>query len=260
MGLVIYMENETMIEQTIYNMLMENTGTHMLDSGGGSGRHWQRNQKKSIEDFKKEPEATLGFDVSGERIYLDPTVSVFHKLTKVLEEDELCKEFNAMKVNKWDSENYYGLSKEGENFLLQNGFTANDYTQGGVWNTYNFENCFSQVLQGCDLEGEYTCDKYVLLQIHQGADVRGGYTDAKLFSLNEDDCYSLTDDSCYFSMEDKLVDTITKDLFNGSTRDNVLYLDYRGGEVTCRDGIEADQDYIKNFAKLCDHKTIEGFI
>ena len=53
MGLVIYMENETMIEQTIYNMLTENTGTHMLDSGGGSGRHWQRNQKKSIEDFKK---------------------------------------------------------------------------------------------------------------------------------------------------------------------------------------------------------------
>ena len=108
-----------MIEQTIYNMLTENTGTHMLDSGGGSGRHWQRNQKKSIEDFKKEPEATLSFDVSGDWIYLDPTVSVFHKLTKVLEENELCKEFNAMKVNKWDSEKYYGLSKEGENFYCK---------------------------------------------------------------------------------------------------------------------------------------------
>lgn len=251
------MENETMIEQTIYNMLMENTGTHMLDSGGGSGRHWQRNEKKSIDDFKKESEATLGFDVSGDRIYLDPTVSVFHKLTKVLEEDELCKEFNAMKVNKWDSEKYYGQSKEGENFLFQNGFSVCE-NRAGVWNTYNFENCFSQVLQGCDLEGEYTCDKYVLLQIHQGADVRGGYTDAKLF-LNTHD-YTLIDDSCYFSIKDKLVDTITKDLFNGSTRDNLLYLDYRGGEVTCRDGIEVDQDYIKNFAKLCDHKTIEGFI
>ena len=68
------------------------------------------------------------------------------------------------------------------------------------------------------------------------------------------------DDSCYFSIEDQLVDTKTKDLLNGSTSDNLLYLDYRGGEVTCRDGIEADQDYIKNFAKLCDHKTIEGFI
>jgi len=258
MGLVIYMENETMIEQTIYNMLTENTGTHMLDSGNAYDRHWQRNQKKSIEDFKKEPEATLSFDVSGDWIYLDPTVSVFHKLTKVLEEDELCKEFNAMKVNKWDSENYYGLSKEGENFLFQNGFSAYDNSQGGVWNTYNFENCFSQVLQGCDLEGEYTCDNYVLLQIHQGADVRGGYTDAKLF-LNTHD-YTLIDDSCYFSIEDKLVDTKTKDLFNGSTRDNLLYLDYRGGEVTCRDGIEVDQDYIKKCAKLCHYKTIEGFI
>ena len=246
-----------MIEQTIYKMLMENTGTHMLDSGGGSGRHWQRNQKKSIEDFKKEPEATLGFDVSGDRIYLDPTVSVFHKLTKVLEEDELCKEFNAMKVNKWDSEKYYGLSKEGEHFLFQNGFSACE-NRAGVWNTYNFENCFSQVLQGCDLEGEYTCDNYVLLQIHQGADVRGGYTDAKLF-LNTHD-YTLIDDSCFFSIENKLVDTKTKDLFNGSTRDNLLYLDYCRGEVTCRDGIEADQDYIKKCAKLCYYKTIEGFI
>ena len=53
MGLVIYMENETMIEQTIYNMLMENTGTHMLDSGGGSGRHWQRNQKNLLMILKK---------------------------------------------------------------------------------------------------------------------------------------------------------------------------------------------------------------
>ena len=113
-------------------------------------------------------------------------------------------------------------------------------------------------MQGCDLEGEYTCDNYVILQIHQGADVRGGYTDAKLFLADDD--YSIKEDSCYFSIEDQLVDTKTKDIFNGSTRDNLLSLDYRGGEVTCRDGIEADQDYIKNFAKLCHYKTIEGFI
>ena len=41
-------------EQQIYNMLTENTGTHFLDSGGANGRHWQRNIKKSLEDFRKE--------------------------------------------------------------------------------------------------------------------------------------------------------------------------------------------------------------
>ena len=29
-------------------MLTENTGKHMLDSGGAYGRHWERNQKKSF--------------------------------------------------------------------------------------------------------------------------------------------------------------------------------------------------------------------
>ena len=35
-------------EQIIYNMLVENTGIHFLDSGMGSGRHWQKNQVKKL--------------------------------------------------------------------------------------------------------------------------------------------------------------------------------------------------------------------
>ena len=42
-------------DEIIYSMLVESTGTHMLDSGGGSNRHWQRNQVKSLEDFQSEP-------------------------------------------------------------------------------------------------------------------------------------------------------------------------------------------------------------
>ena len=41
-------------EQVIYNMLTENTGTHFLDSGMANGRHWQKNQVKTLEDFKNE--------------------------------------------------------------------------------------------------------------------------------------------------------------------------------------------------------------
>ena len=42
-------------EKIIYQMLIENTGIHMCDSGGKDGRGWQRNQKKSLKDFKNEP-------------------------------------------------------------------------------------------------------------------------------------------------------------------------------------------------------------
>ncbi len=40
-------------EQVIYEMLTESTGTNFLDSGGDNGRFWQRNQLRTLEDFKK---------------------------------------------------------------------------------------------------------------------------------------------------------------------------------------------------------------
>ena len=57
------------VEQTIYEMLIENTGTHMLDSGGANGRNWQKNQNLKLEDFKNQPSATA-------EIYLNKFVSI----------------------------------------------------------------------------------------------------------------------------------------------------------------------------------------
>ena len=45
--------------QAIYEMLTESTGEHFLDSGGDDGRHWQINQKKTIEDFENEPDIII---------------------------------------------------------------------------------------------------------------------------------------------------------------------------------------------------------
>ena len=50
--LVDYLFDKADIKKTIYKMLTENTGTHFLDSGGGNGRNWQRNQIKTIKDFQ----------------------------------------------------------------------------------------------------------------------------------------------------------------------------------------------------------------
>ena len=62
------------MKDTIKSMLLENTGKHFLDSGGESGRHWQRNQQR---DFDSEPpitiEADIHYDAMGNSTFSDVT-------------------------------------------------------------------------------------------------------------------------------------------------------------------------------------------
>lgn len=46
----------TKTEKVLIAMLKENTGIALMDSGGDSGRHWQRNQGR---DFDNELESVL---------------------------------------------------------------------------------------------------------------------------------------------------------------------------------------------------------
>ena len=163
--------------ELIYEMLTENTGSHMLDSGMGSNRHWQKNQGKSIEDFENEPEETITFDPKYKELYR--RVSVYHYLSE-LTQDEICRDFNAMNTSSdWEGE-YHGTSREAADFID----SLEDFEYVNDWNTYNGDSDLSQVLQGTTFknsEDEY----YFLIQIHGGADVRGGYTDAKLFKSSD---------------------------------------------------------------------------
>lgn len=165
-------------KELIFSMLTENTGTHMLDSGGAYGRNWERNQSKTIEDFENEPEEIYtwdGYDVRR-------TVSVFHYLSQ-LEQDEICEEFNAMPCEDWDAEgNVYGVSDKQWKWL--NWQANDDLMVISTFNTYNGNSDLSQVLQGSWLE--LNGEQYLLLQVHGGCDVRGGYTDAKLFKPREE--------------------------------------------------------------------------
>ena len=193
------------IQQTIYNLLTTSTGAALCDSGGVYGRHWERNQKRSIQDFKKDPEATISFS----RGYANAQISVFHYLSHVLEENDLCKTFNSLPVDDWDSQ-FYGTSINGEEWLDEHGFEV----EGDSFNTYNEESILSQVLQGQLFR--HNNDLYVLLQIHNGCDVRGGYTDAKLFKLNDD--YFV--ENCGFD-----IDGLSLDYFNGEfVNENGQYL------------------------------------
>ena len=153
----------------IKEMLLENTGKHMLDSGGDNGRMWQRNQGK---DFDVEPR--VSFEIwNGE---INATVSTYHYLTEVLSVDATSETINNI-IQKNECHWVQDATEAIENHF------GPDYIESisEAYNTYNGENNLSQILlfQTFIIEGE----AYVMLQIHGGADVRGGYPDAKFFKL-----------------------------------------------------------------------------
>jgi len=212
-------ENYNDVQKLIYSMLTENTGTHFLDSGGSSGRQWQRNQIKTIEDFYNQDEERYEFDERYNE--LERNVSVFHFLTNNHEIDEICEEFNKLNTSpdNWDcDEEVYGVSQKSWHYLHEFGEVEILYT----FNTYNYDSDLSQILQGSHLKinGEF----YTLIQIHGGADVRGGYTDAKLLKKG---CYM---DECgiheylqeyVYELSDEL--EYINDIYNAQT--NELYKD-----------------------------------
>jgi hypothetical protein len=173
------MKKYTQIQKLVFKMLTENTGVHFLDSGMSNGRHWQRNAKKTIEDFANEP-AELYIKYRNDD-FIERTVSVFHYISTMYELDSICDKFNRIRSNDWDGD-FYGVSAKHQAFLEDIGYDKNPRE----WNTYNGESDLSQTLQGVSLrlfvDGQY--EDYALIQIHNGADVRGGYTDAKLFKVD----------------------------------------------------------------------------
>lgn len=161
-------------QKLIVKMLLENTGTHFLDSGGTNGRVWQRNQGKN---FKNEP--TIEFEYyNGILEYF--TVSTFHYLSEVLELDDFAKKVNRYLNSQRKKDIDAHWLQDCSELITDKGFTE---SVSEVWNTYNGENNLSQVLLFSTFKNELD-EIYCLLQIHGGADVRGGYTNTQCFKLN----------------------------------------------------------------------------
>lgn len=168
------------VNELVYSMLTENTGTHFLDSGGTSGRMWQRNGGKCLQDFEDEQPETYQYDPKYNEIYR--TVSVYHYLTHNLEINDICFEFNNLNTapEDWEGgEDVYGVSVAAWDYLTE----FNEVEVQRSWNTYNGDSDLSQILQGANLT--INDEEYILIQIHGGADARGGYTDAKLFKCGD---------------------------------------------------------------------------
>ena len=187
-------------EQVIYEMMVENTGRALGDSGDYYGRHYERNKENGIQtDDEYNIDAWENKDGT---IELDATVNIFPFLTKHLDKsyksDNLQKQlYDYLKENNINPLSIF----EVQDALKEIDIVDEDYYDGEdieehidlleniseVANTYNGESILSQTLQFITFE--YLGNDYVLLQIHGGCDVRGGYTYPQIFEINDYDYF-----------------------------------------------------------------------
>ncbi len=177
----------TKTAKVLQAMLTENTGIHMLDSGGAYGRAWQENQGR---DFEAEPAATI----SVEEGYIEIRRSTYHFLKECLEFDE------AMTDRLYDFAKVEDADERAPWLILMEMFVEEGIEATGIYgegkpltvNTYNHDSLLDQVIQYVYFEIDE--QGYVLLQIHEGADIRGGYTAPKAFRCNIEESPSIFDD------------------------------------------------------------------
>lgn len=177
------MPKYTALEKAVMNLMVEDTGSNLLDSGGAYGRHYERNQK--VKNWNKVPE--LEFDDSG------ITRNIFPFLVKSLditsESRKLQERFDKMMAKS--DEAYLSDMEQFIDALAEKGDLDEDgWLVAGkpeAVNTYNADSLLSQILQYMLFykDGEY----YILLQVHNGCDARGGYTRPKIFRVTDPETF-----------------------------------------------------------------------
>lgn len=171
----------TRTREVIADMLTENTGRHMLDSGGAYGRNWEKNAGRTLADWEAQPRAWA--DRWGVNL------SVFQYLSERLEYAPLIdKQFRAFCEENPD-EGWLGLAEE---------FATEKDASAHTWNTYNGEDSLAQTLQGVNFS--HGGEVFTLLQIHGGCDVRGGYTRPRAFRVTVDMAESFPYDNANYSV------------------------------------------------------------
>ena len=223
-------------KEIIAGMMKENTGRHMLDSGGAYGRHWERNQAR---EFEEEPI----FKIDVWEDHVDVTYNLYHYLTAFLEYSEKWQAKFEEWVENNDRERTPYLA-DMEEFAQSQGFEAKTI------NSYNGDTILSQVIQytvifeeGADWVYDY---EVILLQVHNGCDVRGGYTAPKAFYVHDfsyfliaqqeinarvsisldEDLYAFSDD-CGFHWYDDF-DVNSDDCIRDEENNEVYYVDDDG--------------------------------
>ena len=246
------------IKEIVYEMLTENTGQALGDSGGrpiydengkyirseyGYGRHWERNKGKTLKDFEKENPVDIWLNDYG----IDVSVSVFHYLTtnSNLELDDVCEVFNKLNfledIEECDVSGFYQVNEIAYKYLKTLGYKE----IGHGFNTYNGDSHLTQVLQGqyLDING----NTYLLLQVHGGMDIRGGFCTPRLFLCQEG--YISSDINDYIETEQyEYYDIYSKRLDRNLNEQEKQCLI---GLLNIRN-LKINDDLIENIIEICD--------
>jgi hypothetical protein len=181
---------EDELKRAIQEMLIENTGCSIIDSGGAYGRGWERNRSR---DFKNEE--SVAIEIWDDQVSIQ--YNTYKYLTNFLEITEESKKLDKLlqkAIELYDNDSYMTDMEDFMEEQEQDGYTDRDIT-----NTYNYENILSEVLQYGILINDDTDEHFIILQIHNGCDVRGGYTRPRVFSVGTDDNFS------YFLMAQQVI-------------------------------------------------------
>ena len=178
-------------ESVLYDMLTEDCGVAMMDSGGEGGRSWQKN--RAVKDFRDLLPINYEYETwthqdGTEGNWFTITRLLFHHLNEHLTYD---KE-ETKKLEKWLKKNDRCTNSTGdvEEYIEQvYGGEEDDAYHSG--NTYNGEDLLSQGFSYVEYGAQ------IFISIHGGADIRGGYGDYKVFTQDEHDMLWLDATHCY---------------------------------------------------------------
>jgi len=199
-------------KSVLTDLFKENTGRHMLDSGGAYGRNFEENNK--LEDLE-EQKAAVSFDLrqitdydTGEptgEIEIIPSVSMFHYLLNHSEYDETCHELTKL------FKDFADLGDTNRSWLTEMTEFVEEHDvnnrEAHATNTYSCEfNHADQIVRfipftihyldeenPSETELEYDIyGEHVLIQVHGGCDVRGGYTAPIVLNMGMDGGAMLT--------------------------------------------------------------------
>lgn len=169
----------TPTQAVLVEMLTQNTGCNILDSGGAYGRSWERN--RHITDFRNLPRSTIHIEQNGS---MEVSLNVFHFLDDCLERDTRSKSLENW-FNQFANKNPDMYWPECVEEFFEQKLKKRGWEKSYGENTYNRESNLSQVLQYQVFVDENNYE-FVWLQIHGGCDVRGGYTSPRVFLTNGD--------------------------------------------------------------------------
>jgi hypothetical protein len=226
------------------DMLTEDTGRHLLDSGGAYGRNFERNGGKTVEDFVAGPEVYPAihnrYQHPGQKVVDYVTIDVFHFLLDRVdyapEMDMAFREF-ALAPER-EREPWFTCLDE---WLDDIGAENPDRYSGGepiVVNTYNGEDALSQVVQYTVFRNPADDEVYVALSIHGGCDVRGGYTAPRLFTFGSWAEWYCMFDNASFTMQlrepdptpDAMAQGALLDEYPTPVRGRIVTIDFQSGE------------------------------